>query len=127
MPCTSRIWRHVRNTCVHLGFRAVLADREEAESPLEQATYIHELGLVCLRRREGPAPRLTTRQSGLISCAENSDFVLRVSFHPPTLSNRTGMSHVGMLSVAHPTPTTDPLLVLPTTSTTARTGLAALG
>jgi probable addiction module antidote protein len=25
------IWRHVRNTCVHLGFRAVLADREEAE------------------------------------------------------------------------------------------------
>ena len=30
MPYTNRIWRRVRNTCLYLGFRADLADREEA-------------------------------------------------------------------------------------------------
>ena len=32
MPYTKRIWRRVRNTCVYLGFRAVLADREEGQA-----------------------------------------------------------------------------------------------
>jgi hypothetical protein len=30
VPYTRRIWLHVLNTCLYLGFRAVLADLEEA-------------------------------------------------------------------------------------------------